>query len=188
MTVAHGTQSETVTVPAVVNQRYETIISPMEDGHDQATIVEPMTSDKASTIHDSTSTEEASSVPTSMANEKASAISNTAAEQSLDGKLVLPAIPNIDYKTEDAVTPTVSLTPDPELLAATVTKQEAKTAVVYPAVTTTNSMDQVLLPAATRLKRFLTDTDEILVCPGVYDGFSARIALSVGFKAMYMVS
>ena len=27
----------------------------------------------------------------------------------------------------------------------------------------------------------------IVVCPGVYDGFSARIALDVGFDCLYMV-
>lgn len=43
------------------------------------------------------------------------------------------------------------------------------------------------LPATT-LKRRLEDTKDLIVCPGVYDGFSARIALSVGFDAMYMVS
>lgn len=41
--------------------------------------------------------------------------------------------------------------------------------------------------AATRLKRRLQETDELVVCPGVYDGFSARIAISVGFSALYMV-
>ena len=40
---------------------------------------------------------------------------------------------------------------------------------------------------ATKLKRRLEDTKDLIVCPGVYDGFSARIALSVGFDAMYMV-
>ena len=40
---------------------------------------------------------------------------------------------------------------------------------------------------ATRLKHRLEDTKDLIVCPGVYDGFSARIALSVGFDAMYMV-
>ena len=43
------------------------------------------------------------------------------------------------------------------------------------------------LSSATRLKRRLLETDELIVCPGVYDGFSARIALSVGFTALYMV-
>ena len=43
------------------------------------------------------------------------------------------------------------------------------------------------LSPATKLKRRLEDTKELIVCPGVYDGFSARIALSVGFDTMYMV-
>lgn len=43
------------------------------------------------------------------------------------------------------------------------------------------------MSSATRLKRRLLETDELIVCPGVYDGFSARIALSVGFSALYMV-
>lgn len=43
------------------------------------------------------------------------------------------------------------------------------------------------MSGATRLKRRLLETDELIVCPGVYDGFSARIALSVGFSALYMV-
>ncbi|KAH8759220.1 Pyruvate/Phosphoenolpyruvate kinase-like domain-containing protein [Hyaloscypha sp. PMI_1271] len=32
----------------------------------------------------------------------------------------------------------------------------------------------------------IKNLDHILVCPGVYDGLSARIALSVGFEGMYM--
>ena len=43
------------------------------------------------------------------------------------------------------------------------------------------------MTGATKLKRKLEDTDELIVCPGVYDGLSARIALEVGFSAMYMV-
>ncbi|PQE10984.1 carboxyphosphonoenolpyruvate phosphonomutase protein [Rutstroemia sp. NJR-2017a BVV2] len=39
---------------------------------------------------------------------------------------------------------------------------------------------------ATKLRDFLENSKDILVCPGVYDGFSARIALSVGFDALYM--
>ena len=46
--------------------------------------------------------------------------------------------------------------------------------------------DDIWSPA-TKLKRRLEDTRDLIVCPGVYDGFSARIALSVGFDAMYMV-
>lgn len=44
------------------------------------------------------------------------------------------------------------------------------------------------LSPATSLKRRLQNTKDLIVCPGVYDGFSARIALSVGFDALYMVS
>ena len=40
---------------------------------------------------------------------------------------------------------------------------------------------------ATKLKHRLEDTKDLIVCPGVYDGFSARIAMSVGFDTMYMV-
>ena len=48
------------------------------------------------------------------------------------------------------------------------------------------TFDEIWSPA-TKLKRRLEDTQDLIVCPGVYDGFSARIALSVGFEAMYMV-
>lgn len=51
----------------------------------------------------------------------------------------------------------------------------------------TVTVEEVVLPA-TQLKRRLEDTKDLIVCPGVYDGFSARIALSVGFDALYMVS
>lgn len=34
----------------------------------------------------------------------------------------------------------------------------------------------------------LTESNELLVLPGVYDGFTARIALEVGFDGLYMVS
>jgi hypothetical protein len=43
------------------------------------------------------------------------------------------------------------------------------------------------LSAATKLRRHL-ETDEIIVAPGVYDGFSARIANEVGLDCIYMVS
>ena len=51
---------------------------------------------------------------------------------------------------------------------------------------TNGTFDDIWSPA-TKLKRRLEDTQDLIVCPGVYDGFSARIALSVGFEAMYMV-
>lgn len=52
---------------------------------------------------------------------------------------------------------------------------------------TNSNGEGVTISAATKLRRFLETSDKILLCPGVYDGFSARIALSVGFDALYMV-
>ncbi|KAJ5115505.1 hypothetical protein NUU61_001264 [Penicillium alfredii] len=43
-----------------------------------------------------------------------------------------------------------------------------------------------VIPAASKLRRMLRDTKDLIVCPGVYDGLSARVAMEVGFKAMYM--
>lgn len=41
---------------------------------------------------------------------------------------------------------------------------------------------------AARLREFLADPEKIVVCPGVLDGLTARVALSVGFDALYMVN
>jgi 2-methylisocitrate lyase-like PEP mutase family enzyme len=41
--------------------------------------------------------------------------------------------------------------------------------------------------AASKLRELLAGED-IITCPGVYDGLSARIALNTGFKILYMVS
>lgn len=43
------------------------------------------------------------------------------------------------------------------------------------------------MAAVKKLRTWLAEKDNIVVCPGVYDGFTARIALSVGFKCLYMV-
>lgn len=42
--------------------------------------------------------------------------------------------------------------------------------------------------AATALRRSLEESQSLITAPGVYDGLSARIALNVGFDALYMVS
>lgn len=44
------------------------------------------------------------------------------------------------------------------------------------------------LSAAARLRQLLADSNQIIVCPGVYDGLTARIALQSGFEALYMVT
>ncbi|KAI1854635.1 hypothetical protein JX265_007496 [Neoarthrinium moseri] len=39
---------------------------------------------------------------------------------------------------------------------------------------------------AAKLRQWLSDPDKIVVAPGVHDGLTARMALSVGFDALYM--
>ena len=41
-------------------------------------------------------------------------------------------------------------------------------------------------PPSTRLRHMIVNSPSIILCPGVYDGLSARIALHVGFKGIYM--
>ncbi len=41
--------------------------------------------------------------------------------------------------------------------------------------------------AAAKLRELLAEPNKIIVCPGIYDGFTARIALQVGFDCLYMV-
>lgn len=43
------------------------------------------------------------------------------------------------------------------------------------------------MAAATELRQLVQDPNGFLFCPGVYDGFSARVALEVGFDGIYMV-
>ncbi|KAI4148766.1 MAG: hypothetical protein LQ340_004944 [Diploschistes diacapsis] len=42
------------------------------------------------------------------------------------------------------------------------------------------------MSGAAKLKRMLENGNELIVCPGVYDGLSARAAMEVGFDALYM--
>ncbi|KAJ5902909.1 hypothetical protein N7495_003437 [Penicillium taxi] len=39
---------------------------------------------------------------------------------------------------------------------------------------------------ASKLRRMLEETTDLIVCPGVYDGLSARIAIELEFKGLYM--
>ena len=43
------------------------------------------------------------------------------------------------------------------------------------------------MSAATKLRDMIESPGSIILGPGVYDGFSARIALGVGFNVIYMV-
>ncbi|KAJ5974853.1 Isocitrate lyase [Penicillium waksmanii] len=48
------------------------------------------------------------------------------------------------------------------------------------------SVSLYVIPAASKLRRMLKDSKDLIICPGVYDGLSARIAMELGFKSMYM--
>ncbi|KAI1848643.1 hypothetical protein JX266_005502 [Neoarthrinium moseri] len=49
-----------------------------------------------------------------------------------------------------------------------------------------SSSVQQPMSGAKKLRKMLLETNELIVCPGVYDGISARTALELGFSAMYM--
>lgn len=59
--------------------------------------------------------------------------------------------------------------------------------VAPPSTRMEGAVEDIPASPATRLKRRLENTKDLIVCPGVYDGLSARIALAVGCDAMYMV-
>jgi 2-methylisocitrate lyase-like PEP mutase family enzyme len=44
------------------------------------------------------------------------------------------------------------------------------------------------LTAVEKLRQMLSDPQKFIACPGVYDGFTARIALQEGVDCLYMVS
>jgi 2-methylisocitrate lyase-like PEP mutase family enzyme len=41
---------------------------------------------------------------------------------------------------------------------------------------------------AAKLRELIANPEKIVVAPGVHDGLTARMALNVGFDALYMVS
>ncbi|KAJ5963051.1 Isocitrate lyase [Penicillium waksmanii] len=48
------------------------------------------------------------------------------------------------------------------------------------------SVSLYVIPAASKLRRMLKDSKDLIVCPGVYDGLSTRNSMELGFKSMYM--
>lgn len=49
------------------------------------------------------------------------------------------------------------------------------------------SNDTSTMTAVQKLRAMLADPDKFIACPGVYDGFTARIALQEGVDCLYMV-
>lgn len=44
------------------------------------------------------------------------------------------------------------------------------------------------IKGAAKLRELIANPEKIVVAPGVHDGLTARMALNVGFDALYMVS
>ena len=84
-----------------------------------------------------------------------------------------------DTGNEASSEPVAKSKPSPNIFSA----QENTTAVTDKA----NGHTEDVRSPATKLKNRLEETKDLIVCPDVYDGFSARIALSVGFDTMYIV-
>ena len=80
----------------------------------------------------------------------------------------------------------VQITPEEQLFRLPVT--EPSIALGQASLTNDTLFETSTTPlrASTRLRQMIKTSPRIIVCPGVYDGLSARIALEVGFKAMYM--
>lgn len=53
-------------------------------------------------------------------------------------------------------------------------------------IATSNGEKKV--PAVQKLRNMLADPEKFIACPGIYDGFTARIALREGVDCLYMVS
>lgn len=105
----------------------------------------------------------------------------------------------LEFNPEETAVPVSSSTCLTESIPAPLAKTEIEDQVLPPGrnsnqdqvatgpIAATNPTDEDVLLPATRLRRRLADTSDLIVCPGVYDGFSARIALAIGFDALYMV-
>lgn len=126
---------------------------------------------------------------------------NSAAEIFANGPGTLATTPTVDIAIngteEKASNEKLIITPAKELKPAFENKNssiQVETIEIIPSPPSTPTKEvspklyrEEFLSSATRLKKRIEETDELIVCPGVYDGFSARIALHVGFTALYMV-
>ena len=48
-------------------------------------------------------------------------------------------------------------------------------------------MYPIMASPVQKLRAMLEEKDKIVVCPGIFDGLTARIALKAGFECLYMV-
>ena len=76
--------------------------------------------------------------------------------------------------------------PSPQILPLLIAQTGSHMFIMVVNSTAANGHPSVLLPTATKLRRIVEDPDDFLMYPGVYDGYSARIALHVVFDGLYM--
>ncbi|KAI5860526.1 oxaloacetate Acetylhydrolase [Durotheca rogersii] len=92
-------------------------------------------------------------------------------------------IPSV--QTTEVVVDELAVTPEPEVAELPVTEGDK---VDDGPLRLSRVISSVAEPAsgAKKLRKMLLETDELIICPGVYDGLSARTAMELGFNAMYM--
>lgn len=194
MTVTNGTNSETVTMPSTMHQEYETVTTPLKGDHGQPTVKNPKANGVVNGEDSVNGNLNLPAIPT--IDYKTEAAIPPAVCIQHNGESTVPPVQSHEQKAdptsflvlnETTAQPAVSIKHEGKPLASPVSSHEQKGGLTSSPAQSNGHVDEALLPPCTRLQRFLKESDDILVCPGVYDGFSARIALSVGFKAMYMV-
>jgi methylisocitrate lyase len=93
--------------------------------------------------------------------------------------------------TPDTVTPPPESTQNVPTVHVTVPENAGEFLIsltgIKPLSLSPNTASIKPLAGSSKLKAMLENTDDLIVCPGVYDGLSARIAINVGFNALYMV-
>jgi hypothetical protein len=77
--------------------------------------------------------------------------------------------------------------PSPQNLPLSIEQTGSHMFIMAVKSTAANGRPSVLLPTTTKLRRIVEDPDDFLMYPGVYDGYSTRIALHVVFDGLYMV-
>ena len=106
-----------------------------------------------------------------------SAIDTTSRDFKQDGELSLPGADPVTKEQNNHVNGNTVTSPPAGFMDK----------VAPPPTVIEGTVEDIPASPATRLKRRLENTTDLIVCPGVYDGLSARIALAVGCDAMYMV-
>ncbi|KAI9662100.1 MAG: hypothetical protein M1831_002796 [Alyxoria varia] len=71
-------------------------------------------------------------------------------------------------------------------LSASIGSPIDKTSLNGPIDTKSVGENRSFSAASTKLQTLIREKEGLIVCPGVYDGLSARVALQVGFDALYM--